>query len=70
MPWMGFETTISAFERAKTVLALDRAATVIGRNLRYYLEIYLEGLSKTTKNLGRGGRSPGRDQNGAPPLHT
>jgi hypothetical protein len=27
---MGFEPTISVFERAKTVHALDRAATVIG----------------------------------------
>jgi hypothetical protein len=27
---MGFEPTIPAFERAKTVHALDRAATVIG----------------------------------------
>jgi hypothetical protein len=27
---MGFETTISAFERAKAVHALDRAATAIG----------------------------------------
>jgi hypothetical protein len=30
MPWVGFEPTIPAFERAKTVHALDRAATVIG----------------------------------------
>jgi hypothetical protein len=30
MPQVGFETTIAAFERAKTVHALDRAATVIG----------------------------------------
>jgi hypothetical protein len=30
MPWVGFETTIPVFERAKTVHALDRAATVIG----------------------------------------
>jgi shikimate 5-dehydrogenase len=27
---MGFEATIPAFERAKTVHALDRAATLIG----------------------------------------
>jgi hypothetical protein len=31
------EPTIAAFERAKTVHALDRAATVIGE-LKYYLE--------------------------------
>jgi hypothetical protein len=30
MPPVGFEPTISALERAKTVQALDRAATVIG----------------------------------------
>jgi hypothetical protein len=31
MPSMGFEPTISASERAKTVHALDRAATVTGK---------------------------------------
>jgi hypothetical protein len=30
MPWVGFETTTPVFERAKTVHALDRAATVTG----------------------------------------
>jgi hypothetical protein len=30
MPRLGFEPTIPEFERAKTVHALDRAATVIG----------------------------------------
>jgi hypothetical protein len=30
MPQVGFEPTIAVFERAKTVQALDRAATVIG----------------------------------------
>jgi hypothetical protein len=30
MPRVGFELTISAFERAKIVYAFDRAATVIG----------------------------------------
>jgi hypothetical protein len=30
MPWVEFEPTIQAFERAKTFHALDRAATVIG----------------------------------------
>jgi hypothetical protein len=29
-PWVRFEPTIPAFQRAKTVHALDRAATVIG----------------------------------------
>jgi hypothetical protein len=30
MFWVGFEPTISAFEQAKTIHALDRVATVIG----------------------------------------
>jgi hypothetical protein len=30
MPWVGFEPTIPAFERGKTVHTLDRKATVIG----------------------------------------
>jgi hypothetical protein len=30
MPWMGFEPTIPASERAKTVHVLDRSATVTG----------------------------------------
>jgi hypothetical protein len=30
MPQVGIETTILVFERAKTVHALDRVATVIG----------------------------------------
>jgi hypothetical protein len=31
MPRVGFEPTIPVFERAKTVHALDRASTVIGK---------------------------------------
>jgi hypothetical protein len=31
---MGFQHTITAFERTKTVHALDRAANVIGQPLR------------------------------------
>jgi hypothetical protein len=30
MPWVGLELTIPASERAKTVHALDRSATVTG----------------------------------------
>jgi hypothetical protein len=33
MPWVGFEPMIPAFERAKAVHDLDRAITVIGRDL-------------------------------------
>jgi hypothetical protein len=29
MPWVEFESTVPAFEQAKTVYALDRAAIVI-----------------------------------------
>jgi hypothetical protein len=35
MPQVGFELTISVFERAKTVHALDGAATVIGYAFHY-----------------------------------
>jgi hypothetical protein len=35
MPWVDFEPMIPASEQAKTVHALDRAATVTGR-IRYY----------------------------------
>jgi hypothetical protein len=35
MPWMGFQPTIPAFEGAKTVHALDRAATVISLSQFY-----------------------------------
>jgi hypothetical protein len=38
MPRVGFERTIPAFERAKTVHALDRAATVIGTEISFCLE--------------------------------
>jgi hypothetical protein len=33
MPRVGFEPTIPAFERARTVHVLDRAASVIGINV-------------------------------------
>jgi hypothetical protein len=33
MPQVGFEPTIPAFERAKTVHALDRPANVIGKSI-------------------------------------
>jgi hypothetical protein len=36
MPRVGFKPTISVFERAKTVHALDSAATVIGLQLLPY----------------------------------
>jgi hypothetical protein len=36
MPYVGFELTIPASERAKTVHALDRWATVAGRSYTYH----------------------------------
>jgi hypothetical protein len=41
---VGFEHTIPAFERAKTVHALDRGATVIGQWLHYLLNIIKTSL--------------------------
>jgi hypothetical protein len=35
MPWVGFEHITLVFERAKTVHALDRAATVIAKIILY-----------------------------------
>jgi hypothetical protein len=40
MPEVGFEPTITASERAKTVHALDYAATVIGTNRINLLKFY------------------------------
>jgi hypothetical protein len=37
MPWVGYEPTTPASERAKTVHALDRSATVSGGILVYRL---------------------------------
>jgi hypothetical protein len=42
MPLVGFEPTIPAFERAKTVHALDRSATVIGPSYISPYEIKIE----------------------------
>jgi hypothetical protein len=39
MPQVRFEPTVPGFERAKTVHALDRTATVIGIIEAYYTEI-------------------------------
>jgi hypothetical protein len=40
MPRMGFESTIPTFERAKTVHALDRAATVTGKPDHYCPQLF------------------------------
>jgi hypothetical protein len=39
MPEVGFEPMITAFERAKSVHALDGAATVIGKTIIYFNNI-------------------------------
>jgi hypothetical protein len=41
MPRVGFEPTVPSLERAKTVHALDRAATVIGDFNLYWCQIWL-----------------------------
>jgi hypothetical protein len=56
MPWVGFEPTIPAFERAKTIHALDCATTVIGHYLwvslrnfavqKQYASVYGSNLGK------------------------
>jgi hypothetical protein len=42
MTWVGFEPTVPASERAKTVHSLDRSATVTGQYLTYGPEITYE----------------------------
>jgi hypothetical protein len=52
--WMGFELTIPEFERTKTVRALDRAATVIGRFTINFFHLALQpqfGPWPTSMNL-------------------
>jgi hypothetical protein len=48
MPRMGFEPTIPVLQRAKTVHALDRAATVIGSIFIYPDEMIGDYLSTHT----------------------
>jgi hypothetical protein len=43
MPWVRLEPTIPAFERAKTVHALDRAATVVGPRTSNFLKNSIDG---------------------------
>jgi hypothetical protein len=57
MPRMGFERTIPAFDRTKTVHALDRAATMIGityiylanyeRSIEFWADIYIQRVGRT-----------------------
>jgi hypothetical protein len=49
MPKVGFEPTISVFERAKTVPALDRAAAVIGDEFPWLLQfLFISGVGLTS----------------------
>jgi hypothetical protein len=62
MPSLGFEPMIRAFEQAKTVYALDRAATVIGGMVVQILEFLTSALTRghfhTTAVLPPGKYSP------------
>jgi hypothetical protein len=51
MPWVGFEPTIPALERAKTVHALDGAATVIGHHEILYFRILRKTVEPFMFNL-------------------
>jgi tRNA A37 N6-isopentenylltransferase MiaA len=55
MPRVEFESTTPVFERAKTVHALDRAATVIGGTMSYVIILVfsLSGQGKATKSIGQ-----------------
>jgi hypothetical protein len=49
MPWVGFEPTIPAFQRAKTIHALDRAASVIGAKLIIFINPLFAKYSTTSQ---------------------
>jgi hypothetical protein len=51
MPWVGFEPTIPAFERAKTVHALDRAATVTGISAINVLQSGMKARMKSGNSI-------------------
>jgi hypothetical protein len=55
MPRVGVDPTIPAFERAKTVHALDRAATVIGDtySILFMEYIIIKYKVRTTKQFAR-----------------
>jgi hypothetical protein len=56
MSLVGFEPTTPVFERAKTVHALDRAATVIGFCIHYTLLKFVQSQDHSLqfrKNLGK-----------------
>jgi hypothetical protein len=64
MPWVGFEPTITALERAKTVHAVDRSAAVIGEHSRYYDEYFkilsvIQNVPSVGENQGAYGHNVG-----------
>jgi hypothetical protein len=50
MPWVGFEHTIPAFERAKTVHALDRGATATGNEFHYLIQLTFQYGNEVDKH--------------------
>jgi hypothetical protein len=65
MPRVGLEPMIPAFERAKSVHALDRATTVIG-NLRYDPGTRHVGTEENHENFSRDIRRPYKDSKALP----
>jgi hypothetical protein len=63
MPQMGFELTIPVFERAKTVHALDCAATVIGDNYNYDIKLIVSLYSSLTESSETDSPSPNMSDN-------
>jgi hypothetical protein len=51
MPRVGFEPTTPVFQRAKTVHALDRAATVIGKQTATFNKKYLVADRNVNRNV-------------------
>jgi hypothetical protein len=51
MPWMGFESTIPMFERAKAFHAPDRAVIVIGRQECTDHKNMFFSIQKSTKRV-------------------
>jgi hypothetical protein len=68
MPLLGFEPTISAFERAKTVRALDRAATVIGFFLASAPRPNQSPIQWVPGALSPGVKQTGREAHHSPPF--
>jgi hypothetical protein len=68
IPWVGFEPTTPAFEQAKTIHALDRAATVIGGHaLTEVLSLHLLLGTEENHEEAQDGRCSGLDSNWTPP---